>query len=510
MIQCPFCSEEINKDEKVCPFCRGIVAEPSTNTPREQELKKKTSHALNLDGKPGGIGENETAVRFLLAGFLILILAVIAEGIYQKPILNDWQEITEPIVTKNFDLVYDKKSQDWVCGSEGVGVLNEGKWRVYNQENSGFPGECYSITIDSQDNIWVGTNAGLSVFHDGSWLTYTEENSPLLQNQICFVNADHLDRVWVVYCNVNRSGTIISSCANCITDIVSIYDGGEWTTLELGGLNIDQVVFDHRDTTWVLVDDYWDGDKVYTIQDGNIDPRGIPGQKIEELCADENGYLWVKTRNEYYADFLFSHDGDSWIQEKEISNASIAGNLACSGSRVAFGNHDNLWIIEDQSTFHYTPENSPIVWGGKNVHFDSEGRLWMGDCCQTQILTKVDKAPWPNWLIKIRLVTFHPESVIVFSLLFIGIAIAIWQGVVEVTATIAVIGLIVHSLSGVGLPLRFLFGGTHIILGMIGSLIGGEINRRRGKRTPLTIILAIVGIAIGLVIDIYMIFWFYM
>ena len=139
-----------------------------------------------------------------------------------------------------------------------------------------------------------------------------------------------------------------------------------------------------------------------------------------------------------------------------------------------------------------------------SLAFDHQGRLWIGEQWQTLELSSETSAPWPAWYVGIREVTFHPNSMLVFSLLIMSLGVAVRQDVLKVTAVVIALGLIINAIAG--WQLRFLFGGTYVVLGVVGSLIGGEFRRRKGAGYSLPIILAIVGAAIGLFIDLVTIF----
>jgi ligand-binding sensor domain-containing protein len=458
------------------------------------------------------ITQNKTAVSFLVAGVLSLFLFIFFESIFQKQIGDEWLEIEPPFSSTDFDLAFDSNNQDWFCTRDGVTVLSEGEWHSYNQENSDFPGACNSIAINSNDKVWVGTNSGLMVFDGQSWQTMSKENSGLLSNEVCFINTDQNDRVWVSYCGQsdNRfpescNNSSCSWCQDCIPGTISIFDGKEWSSIEVGGIHAKEIVFDNEGTAWIRDDLDLGGNKLHTIRNSEVEFDVLPGQEIIGLCVDGEGILKVITNQHS----LYSFEGGSWFEQRDLGGHAINQAIACSqDGRVAFGFHHDLWIVKGDSMDHYTDKNSPKYYGLESLEFDHQGRLWIGEAWQTLVLSSEAKTPTPAWLVGIRDVTFHPSSILVFSLLLIGIGVAVWQEVVWITAPVIALGLFANALAG--WQLRFLFGGTYIVLGVVGSLIGGNIRRRKGTGYGLVIALAIVGIIVGLMIDFGIMFMYYM
>ena len=431
---------------------------------------------------------------FLIAGVAALILSVVLESNFQNPIGDTWLELDPPFESTDFDAAFDSQGQDWFCSSDGLYVLSEGVWQGYSGDNAEAPGACTSIAIDSQDRVWAGTNSGLMMYDGQSWQTFATENSGLLRDEICLITIDPRDQVWVRYCE--QQG------------IISVFDGDQWSTIDTGLPSVKNIVFDNQGTVWFEEEDWIEGNRIHALRNNTMEFNVLPDHEIIGICIDGNGILRAVTYHDY-THSLYAYEGGTWTEQADLGGHAINRVVACSqDGRVAFGFHHDLWVVNEDSIDHYTDKNSPKYYGLSSLAFDHQGRLWIGEQRQTLVLSSGTGTPWPGWYVRIREVTFHPNSMFVFSLLIMSLGVAVWQDVLKVTAVVVALGLIVNALAG--WQLRLLFGGTYIVLGVVGSLIGGELVRRKGSGSAWPIVLAIVGVAIGLFIDIAAIFMFYM
>lgn len=438
--------------------------------------------------------KDRSTAYFVIAGVVSLLLSSILESNFQNPIGGTWLDMEPPFESTEFDVAFDSQGQDWFCSSDGLAVLSEGVWQSYNEENGEFPGECTSIAIDSQDRVWVGTNSSLMMFDGQSWQTFTTGNSGLLRDEICFLTIDPKDQAWVRYCE--HQG------------IISIFDGDEWSSIDTGLPSVKNIVFDNLGTVWIEEEDWIEGNRLHALRNNEMEFNVLPDHEIVGICIDGNGILRAVTYHDY-THSLYAYDGSTWIEQVDLGGHSINRVVACSqDGRVAFGFHHDLWVVHEDSIDHYTDKNSPKYYGLSSLAFDHQGRLWIGEQWQTLVLSSETGTPWPDGYVAIREVTFHPNSMFVFSLLIMSLGVAVRQDVLKVTAAVVALGLIANAAAG--WQLRFLFGGTYVVLGVVGSLIGGEIRKRKDAGYALPIILAIVGAVIGLFIDLAVMFMFYM
>jgi hypothetical protein len=97
---------------------------------------------------------------------------------------QNWTANKAPISLLQKVLV-DKDGKVWVGSlSDGVAVLQDGNWTVYNVENALTSNAINALASDSQGRIWVGTQWGLNVFDGEAWSVYQMGNSDLLDNNV--------------------------------------------------------------------------------------------------------------------------------------------------------------------------------------------------------------------------------------------------------------------------------------------------------------------------------------
>lgn len=287
---------------------------------------------------------------------------------------------------------------------------------------------------------------------------------------------------------------------------ISVFDGEEWRSFEVGGgPHAKTILIDYQGTVWLEDDLNMQNVRLYAIRGDEIEFDMLSGYSVFGICIGEDELLSALVSKDYEYS-IFTYDGKAWNQHSLSQVKSLNRTFACSqDGRMAYGNNYDLWIKQGDKTIHFTNNNSPkYYYGLRNLNYDHQGNLWIGTQWFVMVLSSENVNPPPQLFERIRTVTFHPNSMVVFSLLLISLSISAWQGGLRVTAAVVAFGLVANVL--LNLELRFMYGATYIILGVAGSLIGKEIQRRSGKGKSLPIILAIVGMVIGMFIDLIIIF----
>lgn len=116
-------------------------------------------------------------------------------------------------------LICDSNNQIWI-GTKGttggtVVLISDGKWTIYNRNNSGFPGGgINSIQIEGEYK-WIASGSGLISFGNGKWEQYNVNNSNIPDDFVQDVAVDKFGNKWIATLNgglaVYKKGGIISS-----------------------------------------------------------------------------------------------------------------------------------------------------------------------------------------------------------------------------------------------------------------------------------------------------------
>lgn len=98
-----------------------------------------------------------------------------------------WSSNDAPLLSVD-EILIDSQNRTWVGSfSEGVGVLVDGSWQVYNMESGLTSNNIHALATDAAGRIWVGTEWGLNILDGETWSSYTMGNSDLLDNGVHFL-----------------------------------------------------------------------------------------------------------------------------------------------------------------------------------------------------------------------------------------------------------------------------------------------------------------------------------
>jgi ligand-binding sensor domain-containing protein len=91
----------------------------------------------------------------------------------------------------------DSQGYKWLGTNGAVAKYDGSNWTVYNSDNSGLPSNrAYSIAIDNQDNKWFGTWSGVAKFDGANWTIYDTDNSGLPNNMLRSIAIDSQQNKW--------------------------------------------------------------------------------------------------------------------------------------------------------------------------------------------------------------------------------------------------------------------------------------------------------------------------
>jgi hypothetical protein len=190
----------------------------------------------------------------------------------------------------------DLTGDTWIATLGGLNVLSAGKFRTYNQFNSGMPNNLVYMVSCDKNHIWIATGGGAGHLdtNTGSWEIFTEQNAPMHEPWTYAVSADQ----GVVY--------------------IAAWGGGI--------IEYNYVTRKFRD---------------YTDPDGEMEidlyPNDGPVHDITTAAYLSNGILWVST---YFG--ISRYDGNTWSGYFD-HDSGLAGNFA----NFIKANGDVGWVCTD-------------------------------------------------------------------------------------------------------------------------------------------------------------------
>ncbi|MCB2220255.1 MAG: T9SS type A sorting domain-containing protein [Bacteroidetes bacterium] len=315
-------------------------------------------------------------------------------------------------------IAIDDNGTKWI-GTYGGGLaaFNGTNWTVYNTSNSGLPDDWItSIAIDDNGTKWMGTQIyGIVAFDDNNWDVYNTSNSGLLDDYVNAIAIDENETLWIGtggclgaggLASFDGSNWIVYNTSNSglfYNDICSIAideSGTKWIgTFEVNILAIGGI-FGHGLTSF-------DGINWTTYDASN---SGLPENFVSSVTPDENGILWVGTR-----DGLATFDGNNWT----LINSSNSGLPDNRVSCIAIEANETKWIgtystnmwpwyrfsftsFDGSYWTVYDPDNSELPYDIVNsIAIDQNGTKWIGTgggyLCEGGGLASFDGNNWNSY-----------------------------------------------------------------------------------------------------------------
>lgn len=115
------------------------------------------------------------------------------------PIYGDWKTYSKKDGLPSDKIYCVRVDEDrvWVGTSQGLALLEDGKWKVFTEEDGLAHRGVLSIDVSPvTGDIWIATMSGLNRLSGGKFDTYTQFNSGLANDVIYSVICDDKD-VWV-------------------------------------------------------------------------------------------------------------------------------------------------------------------------------------------------------------------------------------------------------------------------------------------------------------------------
>ena len=173
---------------------------------------------------------------------------------------SQWSTIEDPSGNKldAEEMAIDSQNNKWFRHNNDLLRYDGNDWKIYNKNNSGFPGDAIrTIAIDRDDILWVGYivendpfSSGYCSFDGVKWTLYTMDDG-LIYFKPKTVAVDNFNIKWF--------GT---------TRGISAFDGDSWISYDDTNVpflrSVYDITVDHNNTIWITVS----GGKVIAYQDG--------------------------------------------------------------------------------------------------------------------------------------------------------------------------------------------------------------------------------------------------
>jgi len=237
----------------------------------------------------------------------------------------------------------DSDDKAWFGTQNGVAIYDQGDWSYYTTNDGLINNVINCIAINNQDNVWVGTDFGVSTFDGISWISYTTADG-LGNNWTYYINVDDDENVWI--------GTIVG---------LSRFDNdGNWTN--------------------------------YGIADGLM-------SGVCNISFDSQGVLWLGTFTAGMVKFVDMEFVPFTTDEGLLNNFNILS--------IAIDDQDYKWVAtplgisvfnqNDQWYTNYEMEDGLFTEAVKDLVFDSQGNLWVGNYTDYLNQGAVNKFDGSNW-----------------------------------------------------------------------------------------------------------------
>ena len=202
-----------------------------------------------------------------------------------------------------YRIVANKKANElFFCSGKGLTIFKDEKWILFNKDKK-FPFEdVYFAKRDSKNQIWIGTfNGSFLIDEKGNCISFNETKSVL--NGQCITDMDE-DENGNLYFALYEYGENGKGKVNRNDGIAIKYANGEWKqfTTSNSGMpfnNATAVLYDKKEKIlWISTDRA--GLVRYDLKGSwenyNSDNSGIPTSYISTMTFDNNGILYLATR----------------------------------------------------------------------------------------------------------------------------------------------------------------------------------------------------------------------
>lgn len=248
--------------------------------------------------------------------------------------------------------------------------------RSWTTENGLPQNTIYALAQTSDGYLWIGSEGGLARFDGFGFTVFNRSNTQaILKNSITSLCPDRDGSLWI--------GTFGGGLLN--------FRAGKFARVQ--GLDSDLIWSIRQDSAgalWVVTAD----NGIYCLEEGEspalVIAEGIPDQRITAIGKDDNGAIWIGTRN----GLVSIKDG-----KKKLFNSQrgLAGDyvyclFADSRKSMWVGTTTGLSRIDDDGIRNFTTRDGLADDLVRTIGEDPLGRLWIGTEKGVTIMERGDPA----------------------------------------------------------------------------------------------------------------------
>ncbi|MFC1509298.1 two-component regulator propeller domain-containing protein [Candidatus Omnitrophota bacterium] len=283
-------------------------------------------------------------------------------------------------------LLIDENGTFYIGTSVGVTIYDGSVWTTYSEKDGLVSNYIKSMAIDNNGILWIGTYRGLSSYDGEKWKSFTTENSELPDNEIRTILPDEEGSIWIT---TGQQGKYTTPKYG-----LTRYDGTEWTTIKLPGLEGDiiyAITVDNYNTKWIstyneLVLSRFDGISWTTFTDKD----GLLSNSIRSIAVDHNNVKWFGSWNG-----VTSFDGtsmkiftvaDGFVKDQVDAITVDQNNVKWFGTQKGISSFDGeVWSdfnvtegFENESVISAATDLDSVKWFGTPLDgvLSFDGSVW--------------------------------------------------------------------------------------------------------------------------------------
>lgn len=305
------------------------------------------------------------------------------------------------------DIAIDRQHQVWLACSDyrrqfALSLLDTAEGEVVNVCNT--YGDANALAVDADNSLWVATEQGLLHYTAQSQTIYNSSNTPLLEDVVVDVQIDEQSNIWFLtrhYLYRYDRSTFTTYPLPYMDDI--------FRCLDIDGTNVYVGTHQHgllslTNSTLVPIAFTIPSAPTSSMRSGAVDSNGrfwtgyangviiydpagtatttIPMRQVDEVVADNQGGVWIKTFNVGDTCLLRITPADTTAYL--CTQYPFANNYICQmcidrRNRLWLATTHGLFCLDNEQWTAYTTANSDLPSDYiYSIDIDSKNRVWCG------------------------------------------------------------------------------------------------------------------------------------